>query len=189
MSKNKNKSINELLVQIQRTRKIEYIEKLYDLMAPAVRHIALKYLHDGALADDLVQDFWADIYKIADGYGFCFNADAYLCRVVKNRAINKYRKLKREKAYVTYVDYSDLELSSGITESDRADLIISVEQAMKKLSEAERIIIQSTYFENKTIRQIAVELGLSKSTVGRLKSEAIEKIREFFSNGGKGGEK
>ena len=188
MTEGKSKSINECLVQIKRTRKIEYVETLYDLIAPAVRHIALKYLHDGALADDLVQDFWADIYKIADGYGFYFNAYAYLCRVATNRAINKYRRLKNESAYVTYVDYSSVELSSGIAESDHADLIISVEQAMKTLSETERIVIQSTYFEDKTIRQIAAEIGLSKSTVGRLKNDAIEKLREFFCNDSEGGE-
>lgn len=180
MREDKSKSINELLVQIQRTRKIEYVESLYDLIAPAIRHIALKYLHDGVLADDLVQDFWADIYKIADGYGFYFNADAYLCRVAKNRALNKYRRVKREKAYVTYVDYSDVQLSSGVAESDHADLIISIEQAMRTLSETERIIIQSAYFEGKTQREIAAELGLSKTTVGRLKNDALENLRAIL---------
>ena len=191
MSKDKerNKIINECLVRIQSTRKIEYVEMLYDLISPTIRHIALKYLHNEDLAEDLVQDFWTDIYKIVDEYGFHFNANAYLCKVATNRAINKYKKLKKEKAYITYVDYSSVEFASCTHDTEREDLIISVHQAMKKLNEVERIIIQSTYFEGKTIREIATELKLSKSTVGRLKNEALDKLKVFFCQEGEGEQK
>ena len=180
MNQDKNKKINEYLLQIQRTRKIEYVESLYDLIAPTIRHIALKYMHDKLLADDLVQDFWADIYKISDGYILFGNAHAYLCKVSTNRAINRYKKLKLEKARVMYVDYSDERFSSGSESMEQIDIRLSVEQAMKQLDEVERIIIQSAYFEQKTVRQIAAELKMSKSKVGRLKIGALEKLRSFF---------
>lgn len=191
MTKERNKSINECLTRLQSTRKIEYVEELYDLIAPTVRHIALKYLHDEELADDFVQDFWSDIYKIADGYVFHLNAFAYLCKVVKNRAASRYARLKNERAYVTYVDYSSVDLSRTECDSSQIDLIISVGQALKTLDETEKIIIQSTYFEGKTVRQIASELGLSKSSVARLKGEALDKLKAILcqsENGGKDGE-
>lgn len=41
------------------------MELLHEEISPTIRYIALKYLKNDFDADDLVQDFWADIYKIA----------------------------------------------------------------------------------------------------------------------------
>ena len=183
MTEEKRMSINECLAEIRKTGKIEYVERLYGLMITSLRHIALKYMHDEALAGELIQDFWADIYQIADGFVFHRNGYAYLCRVMSNRAINKYRRLKMERAYVSYVDYSELDASRGM-QTEQVDLMLTVERAMKMLGDTERIIIQSTYFENKTVRQIADELGLSKSKVGRLKDEALLRLKDFLTENG-----
>lgn len=184
MTEERNRSINDCLTEIQRTGKIEYAERLYDLTVTALRHIAIKYLGDIELADELLQDFWADIYKIADGFVFKRNGYAYLCRVMTNRAINKYKKISKEKARVSYVDYSETAVPDGNDEAAGVDLILTVEQSLKQLGELERIIIQSTYFEGRTIRQIAHELGMSKTAVGRLKNEALEKLRSILCDEG-----
>ena len=184
MTEEKNKRIHEILMKIKVERASEHVEALYDLISPAINHIGLKYLHDAEAAKELAQDFWADIYKTADRYSFYKNANAYLCRVATNMAINRYNKLKRENAYVTYVDYSDVNISDG-NDAEAYELRLSVEQAMRTLDEVERIIIQSTYFEGKTVRGIAEELGMSKSQVGRLKSQALEKLKEFLLGEGK----
>jgi RNA polymerase sigma factor (sigma-70 family) len=107
---------------------------------------------------------------------------------MKNRAVSRYRKLKNERAYVSYVDYSNIDLSRTECDSSQIDLIISVGQALKTLDETEKIIIQSTYFEGKTVRQIASELGLSKSSVARLKHESLEKLKIILCSD-EGGEK
>ena len=136
-----------------------------------------KYLHDAEAAKDLAQDFWVNIYNISDRYSFYKNANAYLCRVATNMAINRYNKLKHERAYVTYVDYSELNTSvENDTEAYR--LRAEVDCAMRLLDVTEKIIIQSTYFEGKTIRGIAKELNMSKSQVGRLKEKALKKLKE-----------
>lgn len=51
---------------------------------------------------------------------------------------------------------------------------------MKILNEQEKIIIQETYFEDKNIRQIAKDIGMSKSKVGRLKQSALKKMKIFL---------
>ena len=169
----RNRKANECLLRLQKHGTSEYVEALYDLIGPAIRHIGLKYLHDTDLADDFVQDFWADIYEITDRYLFGFNAYAFLCKVATNRAIDCCRRLKGETARISYVEYSQL------TDETAADhtLQLAVSHAMQQLPEIQRIIIQSTYFENKTVRQIALELKLSKSQVSRMKAKALEKLK------------
>ena len=60
-------------------------------------------------------------------------------------------------------------------------LRLAVEQAMAQLSDTERIIIQSTYFEQKTIRKIAQEMKLSKSTAERIKQQALAKLSKLLT--------
>ena len=153
------------------------MEALYDLIGPTIRHIGLKYLHDADLADDFVQDFWADIFQISDQYIFSFNAYAFLCKIATNRAIDRYRKLKGEAAYVSYIEYSQYPQLGTATDHD---LHLAVSMALQQLPEVQRIIIQSTYFEEKTVRQIAAELKMSRSQVGRLKQQALKMLKNHL---------
>lgn len=180
MDTNKKKQINLCLLKIKEERRREPVEELYELISATVRHIALKYLHNKELADELIQDFWGDIYKIADKFVFYYDGMAYLCKVVKNRAINKYRSVRRERERIIYVDYSSYTALYG-EHIDRAELLMIVGDAMSKLSNTEKIIIQSTYFEEKTVRQIAAELKISKSQVHRHKQNALKVLRKYFS--------
>ena len=170
------KIINQLLSKIKYERSSEAIEELYDIISPTIRHIALKYLHDQSLANDLVQDFWADIYKIADKFIPFGSGRSYLCKVAVNQAINRYNKIKGERAHIIYVDYSKIQIPCDNEED--VDLIMSVNEAITRLSEIEKIIIQSVYFEDKTVREIANELKISKSQVQRHKDAAIKKMQE-----------
>lgn len=175
--KEKNKKVNECLLLLQKHGTAEYVEALYDLIGPTVRHIGLKYIHDPDLTDDFVQDFWADIFKITDQYIFSFNAYGFLCKAATNRAIDYYRRRKRETAHISYVDYGQWQPGNHEADMDRQMLVFSIEHALQQLQEVQRIIIQSTYFEEKTVRQIAAELNMSKSQVDRLKKQALEQLR------------
>ena len=180
MSTEKYESVNRCLEQIKKEQSMERVEELYDIMSPTIRHIALKYLHSDDMADEFIQDFWADIYKIASGFRFSRNGYYYLCKVATNRAINAYRKASDRRAYVSYVEYIDYQFEDTAEDAEKREIQLMVCQAMKGLSEIERIIIQSAYFEEKTVRQIAAELKMSKSSVGRLKLQAIEKLKSLL---------
>lgn len=181
MSKAEIEKINKYLFDI-RNNNFQSIELLYDLIAPTIRYIALKYLKNVADADDLVQDFWADIIKISNRFVFQKNGYSYVCKCMNRKAINRYKKLHSGKSVcIEFVDYS---LCNLIDESmmNNIDNLIMVQEAFKFLSETEKIVIQETYFEDKTVRAIAKDLHLSKSNVARIKSEAINKMKNFFNN-------
>jgi len=63
---------------------------------------------------------------------------------------------------------------------EEVDLYISINQGIKELPNIQAIIIQSIYFEKKTIREIAKELNMSKSEVDRQKHNAIIYLKKFF---------
>ena len=57
---------------------------------------------------------------------------------------------------------------------------IALKEAMKKLSERERNIIQLRFYANKTQMEIAEEIGISQAQVSRLEKGALERIRKEF---------
>lgn len=156
------------------------VSALYAEIAPAIRYIALKYVRNDTDADDLVQDFWADIYKIARGYSYIGNGCSYLFKVMTRRAITRYKELYRGKELaVSYVDYAALDYSAE-SFLERAELCAEVDRAMRLLTEEERIVIQEIYFEDKKLRAIARDMGISKMRVAQLRFSATEKLREAF---------
>ena len=55
---------------------------------------------------------------------------------------------------------------------------IALKEAMKRLSERERKIIDMRYYLNKTQMEIASEIGISQAQVSRLEKGALEKMRK-----------
>lgn len=57
---------------------------------------------------------------------------------------------------------------------------IVLKEALAKLGERERRIIQLRFYEDKTQMEIAEEIGISQAQVSRLEKAAIEKMRKEF---------
>ena len=55
---------------------------------------------------------------------------------------------------------------------------IALREAMKKLSERERKIINMRFYKNKTQMEIAEEIGISQAQVSRLEKGALERMRK-----------
>ena len=55
---------------------------------------------------------------------------------------------------------------------------IAISEAMKKLSDRERSIIQMRFFRGKTQMEIADEIGISQAQVSRIEKGALERIRK-----------
>ena len=57
---------------------------------------------------------------------------------------------------------------------------IALRDAMKKLNEREKKIIDMRYFQSRTQSEIAKEIGISQAQVSRLEKSALERIRKSF---------
>lgn len=174
MDKDRINAINSYLLGVKAGDKLS-LELLYKEISPTIRYIAFKYLQNESEANDIIQDFWADIYRIADGFISIQNSFSYLCKVMTRMAINRFKLVTRDKRNV--VHYVDYEKFAQTTDIEQAEVSIYVESAMKKLTDTEKIIIQLTYFEQMTIREIAKVLKISKSMVGKLKLRAISTMK------------
>ena len=173
----KKQRINKCLMDIQK-RDDGALDLLYDLVGHSMRFIALKYLRNEHDAEDLEQDFWSEIYNIADKFSYLKNGFSYLSRVMTNMAINRYIKLHGEKKYIVkYVNYTRIDNFDEDEVIKNMDNRAMVQKAFECLDPREQIVMQLLIFEDKKIVQIAKELKVSTSTVGRIKLSAEEKLK------------
>ena len=176
MDKQEKAEINDCLQKIKNGDS-GAVHRLYEVVGFRFEYIALKYLKNNEDAEDLIQDFWADIFEIADGFYYFKNGYSYLSKVIKNRALNRYHQIYGEKKHVTeYVDYS--QIRSFENPIVNLEYKLAVEEAFKTMTHQQRVIMQLRIFEDKKIEDIAKELNMSKSDVSRKKLEAEEKLKK-----------
>lgn len=53
-------------------------------------------------------------------------------------------------------------------------------KAIKKLTEKQKKVIIQYYYKNKKLKEIAKEMNISESAVDKLKSKAIEKLKDYL---------
>ncbi len=178
MDNNTKNAINKCLTEIRKGDR-ESVNTLYDLMAPYIRYIALQYIDNTFDADDLIQDFWRDIFKTAAKFVNIGNGYVYLCKIMKKRALAFRRKnVSRRKVALHYVDYSGLRYDDENVDFKMAELKHVVGKAIDELPDNEKTVLQLSYFMNMTVREISRELNMTKSTVGRLKLSAENELRK-----------
>lgn len=68
---------------------------------------------------------------------------------------------------------------SKATDEHWADSL-TIEQAMKKLNDREKMIIQKRFFDGRTQMEVATEIGISQAQVSRLEKDAIGRIKKLY---------
>lgn len=57
---------------------------------------------------------------------------------------------------------------------------ITIEQAMRKLNDREKMIITKRFFDGRTQMEVAEEIGISQAQVSRLEKDAIYRIKKLY---------
>ena len=58
---------------------------------------------------------------------------------------------------------------------------LSLQEAMNRLNEREKHIIQLRFFEGKTQMEVATEIGISQAQVSRLEKSALRSMKNYLS--------
>ena len=131
-------------------------------------------------AEDVVHDSFIKIARFAKIYRQGTSPYGWIMRIVKNTALDLLKSQKRKKEVsedeffsLTSLDYSP----------EKRENAIMLEQAIAKLEPHERRIIHLVYYLDMTVREIANELKLSKSSVERLKQKAEKKLKNLLMGG------
>lgn len=178
MVESDNEKLNRLILAVAKGF-LDCLDGIYSLAGGRMFAVALNIV-GREYAEDIVHDSLIKIVRFAKQYKGGTNPYAYLCKIVRNTALD----FLKEKRIRTEVNSEELfNLTSFSYSHENLDNALTLEQAMSKLEKVEKKVIYLSYYMDMTIREIAVELNLSKSAVGRIKEKGEEKLKNFLKGG------
>lgn len=99
---------------------------------------------------------------------------AWLLRIAANALADRWQRAGRE----VHADSAELEAEAGpadVTEIERRAMLF---QLVDRLPHDQRLVVVRRFVEQKSIREIAQELGRSEGAVKQLQFRALESLRE-----------
>jgi RNA polymerase sigma factor (sigma-70 family) len=125
--------------------------------------IALKVVENRAEAEEIAQDGFIKAFRYLNKFNREAKFSTWLYRIVFNTAISYKRKSKQqfqsiENSIIEYSERADNEI-------EKEDKRIFLEQAMKKLSEADRVAVQLYYIKGYSLEETAEMLNQNINTL------------------------
>lgn len=156
------------------------VDLLYGCMGKVMLTVALGVLGDHYLAEDAVQESFLRIIKNINQYKTGTNAYAWVCRIVRNTAINMAKSEGIRKTE-TLDEFSAV--ADSCSTAEEAVSRVLVESLMNSLHPPiVREMIYMKYFLDMTVREIAKEIGKSKSYVSKEIIKAEESMRRALGD-------
>lgn len=153
---------------------IDAVDEIYVKMRGAMMAIAFSILHDRNDAEDVVHDALIKIVRKVGKFRYGKSARAWICTIVKNTALNQYRKNKRRKC-VPIENCFDLPTGGG--QSDDA----FIQDIFSELTKNECDVIRYKYWMNMSVREIAAVLKKPRSTTEDFIKKTEKKISDLYS--------
>jgi len=142
---------------------------------------AFRILNDKVAAEDVVSDCYIKLWERREVFDKPGSIKSYLYTAVKNACIDLLRSNKRiqenEHEFALLTIQYEQSIFHKMIEAE-VMRILATEQA--KLPVKTKRVFEMFYFENKSYREIAEELGISISTVKNQKIRAIKILRKQF---------
>lgn len=160
-----------------RARDPDAFETLYDEFSRLVYGVALRVLADPAAAEDVTQAVFLKLWSAPDSFR-AGNFPGWLIRVTRNRALDVLR---------SRVAHPQVEISTEMPEDDALeDTAFAnmncqiVRDAMARLPEAERTLIQLGFFGGLTHQELARRTGAPLGTVKTRIRSGLRKLRTML---------
>lgn len=159
-------------------------EQLFRTHYAALRDFAARYVSDTALAEELVQDLFADLWTRRHVWQVRESARAYLFAAVRNRALNLRKRQAMEADWQEEEAQAVSEIrpeSEPIDDAvDRADLRARLNAAIASLPERCRLVMHLRWREQLRHAEIAEIMGISVKGVENQLARGLAAIRQRF---------
>lgn len=146
----------------------EALGALYDRYGRLAYAVALRVTHDPQTAEEVVQDVFAVVWRIAAGYGAEYRRAApWLLAITRNQAINTLRS-RRERSRGRELHFSAHHEVADLASEDPIDPVLlraAVRAALAELPAAQRQAIEQMYFDGLSSTEIAARQDVPLGTV------------------------
>jgi RNA polymerase sigma-70 factor (family 1) len=168
-----------------RNRDMTAFEELYDSLAALVMYYTEQITKDKTEAEDITvhsfSKFWEQDLSVYDSMKRVKN---FIFKVAKHSAFDYLRKQKVKHSHQRNISYlTEQQYEEYIMEGSRyrVELLLKVYQEIDKLPKRTQEVFKMVYVHEMTTKEVGEQLNISVVTVRRLCSDALQKLRNKFS--------
>lgn len=150
-----------------------------------VRHCARVLRDDLAQAADLVDEAMFDVWRSAENFAGRSKPSTWIYSIARNKVISWLRKTSE----VTLEDESLLEAMIDPAANPQEELVMDdmkqhLFRLMDQLTEEHREVLRLTYFEDKSVKEVADMLAISENTVKTRMFYARKRMAQLLEKAG-----
>ncbi|MEO0828470.1 MAG: sigma-70 family RNA polymerase sigma factor [Cyanobacteria bacterium J06642_9] len=152
--------------------------------AGLVYHLALRILNNAEEAEDMTQEIFLTLWQQCRYDASRGSLKGFLVMMTRSRAIDRvrlqksrHRRLQRWRTAIAHpTDNTPLEQAA------KGEATQQIRNALSSLSQAERQVLETAYYEGLSQSQIADHLGIPIGTVKTLSRQGLKKLRRALNN-------
>lgn len=153
------------------------LEQLFRDYYSALCRFAYQKVRDWEVAEDVVQDVFADLWRRRKQLQITTSLKSYLYTATKNRSLNHIQKEKRHsELQQTFVEQGAF-TEPAEPEEETDELQGRIKTAIESLPPKCREVFELSRFEGMTYQEIADEMGIAKKTVENQMGKALGLLR------------
>ncbi|MEM1185560.1 MAG: sigma-70 family RNA polymerase sigma factor [Planctomycetota bacterium] len=161
--------------------------RLVSAYSPRVFAMVRSRVRDPELSEEITQSVFATVARQLgnnDGYREQGRFEAWLFRVALNRVRDEARRRKRRSALQERISVDPLVAGSSVQDVQRADTdqLSGLREALGKLGERDRDIIELRHHAQMSFKQIAESLGEPVGTLLARHHRALRKLRDMIGS-------
>lgn len=163
------------------------IELLYDQYYQSLISIARRLTHDQRASEDIVQETFVHVWENHKQLGQYHerSIEHYLVRVVKNKAISRYKRtLQLNERKIEFINGHSFNSNDPSVEDQiiKTEVNSQIRQVINSFPKRERECLLMKLDEELTTDQIAERLKVSRKAVERSITSANKRLRKHWSS-------
>ncbi|MEM6551486.1 MAG: sigma-70 family RNA polymerase sigma factor [Planctomycetota bacterium] len=146
--------------------------------------LASRWLGPSADAEDLVQDVFVELWRVAERYDPTKSSEAtFVTLITRRRLIDRTRRLTRRPTPEALADWDQpAESRSPDQAAELSEEAQAAAKALEELPDDHRRVLRLVVMEGRTHREVAEALDLPVGTVKTWVRRGLIRVREFLQN-------
>ncbi len=160
---------------------VRAFEVVYSRLWPELLESACRKLGSKQKAEDLVQEIFVSLYRKRTALEISVSPRAYLSKALKYRVLNEYRSETVRTNYIQSLFFSPICKIDLAKDLEAKELYQHIELMIEELPDKCRQVYLLSRDIQMTNKEIAIELGISVSTVEKHIGKALKILRSRIS--------
>lgn len=176
------------LIERVATKDADALRELYDVTSSKLYAVAMRVVGNTELAEDVLQEAYLNIWRIAADYRASLSPPmAWMGVVVRSRALDFLRKRKVERALAgpemddTLTAALDSNTPSPMDTSIASEQAWALHECLRKIEAKPREVLTMAYFRDLSHGELAEQLRLPLGTVKTWIRRSIEQLRSCMA--------